>query len=350
MSFRKDNDEYEDWLAEQCDVVKKDIKSKHHLMKKSAFIFLRATYFRWAKQIGNLCPALMDAPQVLAVGDLHLENFGTWRDADGRLVWGVNDFDEAAIMPYPLDLIRLAASIQLAPGLAVSNQAAAEMLLRGYRAGLAQPQPALLDEGKTWLRPYAADTEKRSKKFWKEVAKYPKATPPRKVAKALIASLPKDAKSIYFGLRVAGGGSLGRPRYVAVAFWRGGHILREAKALVPSAWTWAHGGKSKASHFLALANGKYRAPDPFLAVHGKFIFRRIAADARKIELADVGGSKIKRNILQAMGFDLASIHAAGAPGASALQADLKKRPHGWLNAAAKTAVAAVKRDFEEWRN
>ena len=30
----------------------------------------------------------MDAPQVLSVGDLHLENFGTWRDADGRLVWG----------------------------------------------------------------------------------------------------------------------------------------------------------------------------------------------------------------------------------------------------------------------
>jgi len=24
-------------------------------------------------------------------------------------------------------------------------------------------------------------------------------------------------------------------------------------------------------------------------------------------------------------------------------------PRGWLNAAAKTAVAAVKRDYEEWR-
>ena len=46
MSFRKDNDEYEAWLATQCDVVKKDIKEKHHQMKKSAFIFLRATYFR----------------------------------------------------------------------------------------------------------------------------------------------------------------------------------------------------------------------------------------------------------------------------------------------------------------
>jgi hypothetical protein len=45
MSFRKDNDEYETWLAKQCDVLAKDVDYKHHRMKKSAFIFLRATYF-----------------------------------------------------------------------------------------------------------------------------------------------------------------------------------------------------------------------------------------------------------------------------------------------------------------
>jgi hypothetical protein len=33
-----------------------------------------------------------------------------------------------------------------------------------------------------------------------------------------------------------------------------------------------------------------------------------------------------------------------------LRADLKKRPSGWLNAAAKTAAAAVTRDYEEWRS
>ena len=127
-------------------------------------------------------------------------------------------------------------------------------------------------------------------------------------------------------------------------------MLREAKALVPSAWIFAHGGKSRASHFRKLANGKYRAPDPFLQVHGKFIFRRIAADSRKIELADIGGSKVTTRILEAMGFDLASIHAAGSADVDALRADLKKRPRGWLNAAAKTAAAAVKRDYEEWRS
>jgi hypothetical protein len=89
-------------------------------------------------------------------------------------------------------------------------------------------------------------------------------------------------------------------------------------------------------------------PDPFLDAHDNFTSRRIAADFRKIELVDAGGS-IRGNVVQAMGFDLGSIHAAGSTGVRAPRADLKKRPRGWLNTAAKTAVAAVKHDHEEWR-
>jgi uncharacterized protein (DUF2252 family) len=47
---------------------------------------------------------------VLGVGDLHVENFGTWRDVEGRLVWGINDFDDANVIPYTGDLVRFAAS------------------------------------------------------------------------------------------------------------------------------------------------------------------------------------------------------------------------------------------------
>jgi hypothetical protein len=349
MSFRKDNAAYEAWLRTQCEVVKKDVAHKHKRMRKNAFIFLRATYFRWAKTVPALCPELMDAPQVLSVGDLHLENFGTWRDAEGRLVWGVNDFDEAAVMPWPLDLVRLATSIRLAPRGALGKQAAAAALLGGYRAGLAEPAPALLDESDIWMLPYAIGGEKKSKKFWKDVDKLAKAAPPHKIERDLIASLPKDAKHVRFRNRVAGGGSLGRPRYVAIADWRGGRLLREAKALVPSAWTWAHGGKAATSHCLELATGTYRAPDPFLEVRDRFVVRRLAPDSRKIELDDEAGSAVKSNLIRAMGYDLGSIHAAGKPGARALLADLDKRPRGWLNKAAKAAAGSVRRDYEEWR-
>jgi hypothetical protein len=353
MSFRRDNKLYEAWLARQCEIVKVDLRYKHRRMKKSPFIFLRATYFRWARKIGDWCPELMDAPQVLSVGDLHLENFGTWRDADGRLVWGVNDFDEAAVMPYVLDLVRLATSIQLAPDLEIGNRRAAAALLRGYRKGLDDPQPALLFEGETWLRRYAEPADGKPEKFWREVAKYPKKKQPPAVAHALIASLPKGVhrkKVRLCAIPRKGCGSLGRPRYAAVAFWRGGQVLREAKALVPSAWTWANGPKQSAkSNFLTLANGRYRAPDPFLQVRGKYIFRRIAADSIKIELGADAGRKLHLNQLEAMGFDLASIYAAGAAGVKALKADLKKRRPDWLSAAATVAADAVKRDYREWR-
>src|ERR1700761_8567776 len=104
-SFKAENHAYEKWLRTQCDVVEKDLDRKHERMKESAFIFLRATFFRWAGRIGKICPDLAGAPAVLSVGDVHVENFGTWRDAEGRLVWGVNDFDEAAVIAYPFDLV-----------------------------------------------------------------------------------------------------------------------------------------------------------------------------------------------------------------------------------------------------
>jgi len=347
-SFRKDNAAYEAWLRTQCDVVAKDVRHKHDKMKESPFIFLRATYFRWARTMPTLCPDLMDAPAVLSVGDMHLENFGTWRDAEGRLVWGVNDFDEAAVMPYPLDLVRLAVSVRLAPRGKLDKQAAAAALLKGYRAGLAQPRPALLDESDTWMLRHAVAARKISDKFWDSVAKYPKADPPRKLRRHLVESLPNDADNVAYFRRVAGSGSLGRPRYVAIADWRGGRVLREAKALVPSAWVWANGEDAASSHFLELATATYRAPDPFLEARHGFVIRRLAPDSRKIELGHKVGAVVRTNLLWAMGYDLGSVHAAGAPGAKALLADLKQRPRGWLNAAAKTAAAAVRRDYREW--
>lgn len=353
MSFRKDNDDFEAWLADHCDVVEEDIDYKHRQMEESAFIFLRATYFRWARKIEKWCPELMDAPQVLSVGDLHAENFGTWRDEDGRLVWGVNDFDEAAEMPYVLDLVRLATSIRLAGDLDTSNQAVATALLDGYGEGLRTPQPALLFEGETWLRDYAEPDKDEPEEFWCKVSNYesPKAPLPADVAKGLIQRLPKgvDKTSIRFSqLFRKGCGSLGRPRYAAVAYWRGGRVLREAKALVPSAWSWACGGAAEPSRFLELANGKYRSPDPSLAVKNGYVLRRVAADARKVELGDSAGAALSVKLLKAMGLDIGSIHAATDGAAARIRKDLDKRPADWLHAAAKVAAAAVEKDYAEW--
>ena len=46
-------------------------------------------------------------------GDLHVENFGTYLNSDGRLVFDINDFDEAYIGHFTWDLRRFAASLAL---------------------------------------------------------------------------------------------------------------------------------------------------------------------------------------------------------------------------------------------
>src|SRR5882724_8023895 len=106
--------DFETCLASQVRVVRADLQAKHKLMAEDGFSFLRATFYRWAQLFPALCPKLARAPKVLGVGDLHVENYGTWRDAEGRLVWGINDFDEACPLPYTNDLVRLAASVRFA--------------------------------------------------------------------------------------------------------------------------------------------------------------------------------------------------------------------------------------------
>ncbi|MGB7449118.1 MAG: DUF2252 domain-containing protein [Ornithinimicrobium sp.] len=46
-------------------------------------------------------------------GDLHVENFGTYMSGDGRLVFDVNDFDEAYVAPWTWEIRRFVASLAL---------------------------------------------------------------------------------------------------------------------------------------------------------------------------------------------------------------------------------------------
>lgn len=352
MSFVADNDAFESWLRTQCAVVEDDLKDKHKLMCESPFMFLRATYFRWAKQMPVLFPNLMDALKVLSVGDLHSENFGTWRDEDGRAIWGVNDFDEAANIPYVFDLIRLATSVRLADKAQqkANHRDAAAAIAEGYVAGLAERRPTLLDEKDRWLRRYTACSVSERRKFWKKIDAFPPAKTPIAAAieQELASHLPAGAQNLHYRTRSAGGGSLGRPRYVVIADWRGGQVVREAKALVQSAWYWASGEKAPTLHFQQLATQQYRAPDPYLEVKGDFVYRRLAPDARKVELGNAPKFELQRRVLVQMGFDLGAIHAADA-NAEAVGSDLERRQTSWLYDSAKTAAAAVERDHREWR-
>ena len=78
--------DYEQWVKKHVAVADADLQRKHEEMATSLFAFLRATFYRWASLWPEVCPEFAKTPKVLAVGDLHVENFGTWRDGEGKPV------------------------------------------------------------------------------------------------------------------------------------------------------------------------------------------------------------------------------------------------------------------------
>ena len=239
------------------EVVEKDIATKHAKMADGPFPFLRATYWRWAETILDVCPEFANAPSVLAVGDIHLENYGTWRDVEGRLIWGVNDFDEAAEMPYALDLVRLGTSAMLGcPHFDTRAEMAAD-ILRGYERGLADPRPVVLDHDFGWLRRLVVVPNKERQHFWDKMnaLKPEKKPPPGRYLRTINDEMPEPKLKITYARRTAGAGSLGRPRYVGLAEWRGAPVVREAKAALPSAWTRVKGRGAKTLRCYEIATG-----------------------------------------------------------------------------------------------
>jgi uncharacterized protein (DUF2252 family) len=344
--------DYERWLGTQVDGVRReDLDEKHRKMGHSVFVFLRATYWRWAETILALCGDLAGAPIVLGVGDIHLENYGVWRDRDARLVWGVNDFDEASDMPYVVDLVRLATSA-LVSGVAkrANRPEICSIILSGYRKGLATPRPFVLDEEHMWLRTLFAVTDEERARFWKKMDKLRnEGRIPSRYREPLERALPHPDSTIEkFARRAVGTGSLGRPRWVGIASWRGGRVVREAKAVVPSAWTLTHSRARKRAAGL-IAAGRYRAPDPWQEVRHDVVVRRLSPNSRKIEVEDHPKDLGDPDMLSAMGHELANVHLGTGDVSRAVTKDLDRREDRWLGRATERAAEFVIKDFDEWR-
>jgi hypothetical protein len=358
---------YEGWLREHIPLLRVDLDRKHALMAAGEFPFLRATFYRWAQTWPRVSPKTAAAPKVLGVGDLHVENFGTWRDIEGRLIWGINDFDETCWLPYTCDLVRLAVSAYLAIAgnhLLISPERASNAILEGYRAGLEQGGEAFaLAEHHPALRHMAVERLKQPEVFFQKLNALPSCREklPDSARKALWRMLPDHDLTCRVAHRVSGLGSLGRRRYVALTTWRGGTIAREAKELAPSAWLWAR-AQDKASNGKADGTGHVatkllyqealdrsrRAPDPFVKMRGRWIVRRLAPDCSRIELASLPAKHDAVRLLHAMGFETANVHL-GSVKARVILADLAKRPPGWLHEAALAMVRSVREDWNEWR-
>ncbi len=355
MDIVTSTEKYEAWLGERLPLIRADVDRKHELMASARFPFLRATFYRWSQTWPKVAPESAQGLDVLGVGDLHVENFGTWRDIEGRLVWGLNDFDEVCRMPYTCDLVRLATSAHLAIAaehLNIRTDRAADAILEGYRGGLASGGRAfVLAEHHTALRQMAVERLKQPELFWQKMNSLPtwKGKVPASAVKALRRMMPERDVTFRIVHRVSGLGSLGRRRFVALAEWHGGTIAREAKELTESAWEWAdQRRKRQGIQYQKALDCARRCPDPFVKLRGKWIVRRLAPDCSRIELASLPTKHDAAHLLRAMGFETANVHLGSRP-ARELEGDLRKRKRGWLQAAALAMVDSVTADWTEWR-
>ncbi len=238
---------------------------KYRKMRDSAFSFLRGSCHLFYARLSQSNP-LPDAPFVWACGDLHLENFGSYK-ADNRLVhFDINDFDEAALAPASFDLVRMLCSVELGAEAAGLEPHESTLLstafLNAYSVALAQGKAlwieretstglvrSLLDAVRTRNRSTLLDKftdihGKRRLLLLDGKRAIAATESQQQTARECIAQIAGTAPNPEFfdvldvARRLAGTGSLGLERYLILVHGKGspdGHYLLDLKRAAHSA-------------------------------------------------------------------------------------------------------------------
>ena len=86
---------------------------KYKAIRENSFRFLRGTCHLFYEDLANQ-NTFPSSPTSWLCGDLHLENFGSFKGTDGEEYFDINDFDEAILGPALYELSRLLVSVQVA--------------------------------------------------------------------------------------------------------------------------------------------------------------------------------------------------------------------------------------------
>jgi hypothetical protein len=347
---------FESWMRSCTRVVPSDLRSKHKQMRESPFQFLRGTFYRWAQLWPSVCDDLCKAPKVLAVGDLHVNSFGTWRDAEGRLCWGVDDFDEAYPLPYTNDLVRLATSLKIvidAKEISIKFRNGCNAILDGYLDSLRGGGcPIVLAEREQKLGRLGVDSFKPPSNFWEKLNSLPaiRRNLAKDLKRAFEKTLPDAGMQYKIVMREAGLGSLGQERFVAIGNWQGGCIAREAKRMVPSACSWLNDqiGHRQSWYEEAISRA-IRSPDPFQVIEGPWLIRRLSPDSNPIDIQSLSKHSDEETLLFAMGSESANVHLGTRRQSKRILEDLKRRKRGWLHDAAISMAKILEKDWNRYR-
>ncbi|MEU7588308.1 DUF2252 domain-containing protein [Micromonospora sp. NPDC049230] len=127
-------------------------RRKFHKMAASPFAFYRGSASLF---YADLAGAYADGrfldertSRIWIHGDLHAENFGTYMNSSGRLVFNVTDFDEAYVGPFSWDLKRFTASLALiAYEKALSDDTITELVVTFARSYLSELRALVAGSG-----------------------------------------------------------------------------------------------------------------------------------------------------------------------------------------------------------
>jgi len=238
---------------------------KYAKMAQSSFIFLRGACHLFYDHLPD-SRLFSDAPLAWCCGDLHFENFGSYK-GDNRLVYfDINDYDEAALAPVNWDVIRLLTSIQCGAGALNASRAeslaVSQSCLDAYRGTLINGKPLWVERdtcgglvhallSTLQDRKRAAFLDKRTiRKGRSRTLKLDgeRALPASDAQKGAVTKFidrfaatqpdPKFYHVLDIGRRIAGTGSLGVGRYVVLVEGKGspdGNYLLDIKEAKPSA-------------------------------------------------------------------------------------------------------------------
>lgn len=240
------------------------LSMKYAKMAQNPFVFLRGACHLFYDALPD-SSLFRDAPLAWCCGDLHFENFGSYK-ADNRLVYfDINDYDEATLAPVTWDMIRLLTSIQCGADALHATHAETLAISRScvdaYRNGLINGKPlwveretsaGLVNELLTTLqsRDRATFLDKRTlRKGQQRSLKIDgvKALPASDAQKIAVTDFmdqfasaqpdPKFFKVLDIARRIAGTGSLGVERFVVLVEGKGspdGNYLLDIKEAKPS--------------------------------------------------------------------------------------------------------------------
>jgi uncharacterized protein (DUF2252 family) len=373
------------------------LERKYRAMRLDPFVFFRGAahvYWEdWAQRAGRL----PKSPTVWACGDLHLENFGSYL-GDNRLVYfDLNDFDEAALAPATADLTRLLTSLRLAGGaLRLDATETAELsegllvaycnalasgkarwveratargmvrdLLRGARVRTARAlldRRTVIEDGRRRLLIDGVHAEALAPRERAAVTQH-LAEFVESVAKT--GDQAKFYRLIDVAARIAGTGSLGLRRYVALVRGHGGEdgrVLLDIKQARPSAMAPYVGMPQPAwkseAHRVVEIQWRMQAISPALLApvsfgRSSYVLRELQPVEDRLALAHWNKKLSRlRRVVVTMGESLAwaQLRSASREGASGLDELIAfGHSHGWRESVLEYARLYAVRTVRYWR-